>query len=480
MPTFPLRLPTESTIGRDGQEANVRLVNVYAEVQGVDRDGKAAFTTYAAPGLTRWSTRSYIGSERGMILLDDETLIAILGTAIVQFDTAGDSSTLAGITGSDRLTMARNMNASNPAIAIVNSANKYYTLINGVLTDQGISEANLPSPNSVCYTGGYFVFGTDVGKIVHTPPIDEATGITSLMYAYAASTSDAIVRVWAHVGFLYVFKSKSTEVWGNMATTPFAFAPVQQYFPLGLLAKFSIADTENGIFWIDHNGVVRMGVDGNAQRISTHTVDRAIASLSSEDRRDIIGSIIHWEGHKCYQIRSSEWTWIYDIAMQRWFQRKSADLNHWIVNDAIVFDTKYICSSGDNGLLYVLDPSSYSDDGSEFTVELWCPNSNSFPDGVVVDQLDVDCITGVGLNSGDSVSSNVEPLLMIDYSDDGGHRFKGERTARLGKIGETTRMVRTNRWGRMTNKGRIWRFRASASVLRGVIQAAITGRKVNT
>jgi hypothetical protein len=50
---------------------------------------------------------------------------------------------------------------------------------------------------------------------------------------------------------------------------------------------------------------------------------------------------------------------------------------------------------------------------------------------------------------------------------------------RLGKIGEVNRFVRTNRWGRMNNKGRIWRFRASASVLRGIIQANITGRKVN-
>jgi len=478
MAQFPLRLPTESTIGKDGQEANTRLVNAYAEVLGADKDGKAAFTTYAAPGLTRWSQETFTGAERGMILLDDSQLIAVLGGAVVQFNTSGASTVLAGMAGTSRLTMARNMNPTNPAIAICNETNKYYTLINGTVTDQGVSEANLTNPNSVCYTGGYFVFGTDAGKIIHTPPIDQATGISSLMYAYAASTSDKIIRVWAHVGFLYVFKSKSTEVWGNAGTTPFAFQPVQQYFPLGLLAKFSLADAETGMYWIDHSGVVRNGVDGSAQRISTHTVDRAISGLSAADRMGIIGSIIQWEGHKCYQIRSTSWTWIYDIAMQRWFQRKTGGLDHWLVNDAIVFDAKYICSSGENGILYQLDASKHNDDGREFTVELWCPNSNSFPDGVVVDQLDFDCITGRGLTTG--VSSDVDPLLMIDFSDDGGRSFKCERTVRLGRIGETNRFIRTNRWGRMSNKGRIWRVRASASILRGVIQASITGRKVNT
>jgi hypothetical protein len=478
MGSFPLRLPTESTIGKNGLEANARLVNAYCEQMGADKDGKTAFTTYPSPGLTRWSTDAYTGAQRGMILLDDAHLITVLGASVIEWNTSGVATPLAGVSGSDRLIMARNMNASSPAIAICNSTNKYYTLIGGVVTDQGVSEANLTLPNSVCYTGGYFVFGTDVGKIIHTPPIDQATGISALAYAYAASTSDAIIRVFAHVGFLYVFKSKSTEVWGNVGTTPFAFTPVQQYFPLGLLAKHSLADCESGIFWVDHNGVVRNGVDGNAQRISTHTVDRAIASLSAADQQALIGSIISWEGHKCYVLRSTDWTWIYDISMQRWHQRKSGGLDYWLVNDAIAFNGEYICSSSENGVLYTLDPSVYNDDGKEFTVELWCPNANAFPDGLVVDQLDVDCITGVGLGSG--LSSDVNPLIMIDYSDDGGLSFRGERTMPLGETGKPNQIVRTNRWGRCSNKGRIWRFRASASVLRGVMQANIDGRKVNT
>src|SRR5579883_2413506 len=238
MQPIPLRLPAESTIGRDGQEANTRLINAYAEAHGADRDGKAAFTTYPVPGLTRFNQTSFTGAERGMILLDDSHLIAVLGVQVVQFTTAGASSVLANLAGSDRLTMARNLN-STPQIGIVNSTGQYYYLQRDTLTLP--TEPNLPAPNSITYLGGYFVFGIGDGtnRIFHTPPLDLATGISALAFGYASASSDTIVRVYAHAGFLYVFKSKSLEIWQNAGTSPFAFAPVQQYVQLGLLAKFS-------------------------------------------------------------------------------------------------------------------------------------------------------------------------------------------------------------------------------------------------
>jgi hypothetical protein len=40
-------------------------------------------------------------------------------------------------------------------------------------------------------------------------------------------------------------------------------------------------------------------------------------------------------------------------------------------------------------------------------------------------------------------------------------------------------MVRSGRWGRTAQKGRIWRFRASAAVLRGILQASLRARTAN-
>ena len=70
------------------------------------------------------------------------------------------------------------------------------------------------------------------------------------------------------------------------------------------------------------------------------------------------------------------------------------------------------------------------------------------------------------------------PLIMVDYSDDGGKNFVGERTASLGALGQYNTKIRMNKWGHVKESGRQWRIRASAAVLRGIIGATIDARPI--
>jgi hypothetical protein len=87
-------------------------------------------------------------------------------------------------------------------------------------------------------------------------------------------------------------------------------------------------------------------------------------------------------------------------------------------------------------------------------------------------------LTGDAVWSDDYWAPLIDPAVMVDYSDDGGANFEGERTAKLGKIGERRQRVKWDKWGLVDVQGRIWRFRISAAVLRGVIEAYVTGRAV--
>lgn len=78
-----------------------------------------------------------------------------------------------------------------------------------------------------------------------------------------------------------------------------------------------------------------------------------------------------------------------------------------------------------------------------------------------------------------SVAADIDPMLMIDYSDDGGASFVGERQVSLGHAGARKQNIKTSGWGTVSNKGRIWRFRASARVLKGIIQASLIGEPLN-
>ena len=470
---IPLRLPTESTIGRSGQEAYSRLVNSYVEVQGTDRDGKSLYCNYARPGLARFSAASFASTARVLVKLSDTALIAVLGTQVAQFATDGTSSVLAVLAGTDRLTAALNQNSTHAQIALVSDGGTYSLLANGGVSNPA---TGFNAPNSVTFLKGKFIFTTpNSGGIIFHSALNDGTSFNSLSFGYANSDPSPLVRGIADAGYYYVFGEKIMEIWQDAGTTPFALAPLQQYIPMGLGAKYSLVKgAENGLIWVDHRGIVRYGRDGGAQRISTHTVERAISELSATDLAKVAGTYFVAQGHQFYALSApTQWTWIYDLSMQRWFEWGSYGLSRWLGNDAIQFGNSWVACDYRNGLLYTISADAYDDAGAEFVLELYCPHVHNHPNALIVDRLDIDVVSGTGLVSG--TVDDVSPQIQVSWSSDGGKTFRGERFASIGQGGQFGQLVRMNNWGRVNPKGRTWRIAASARVLRGVIQASLTG-----
>lgn len=474
-PPIPLMLPTGSTIGRDGQVANARLVNAYAEDNG--EDAKSRYTIYAAPGRTRWDSASHEGGNRGMIELDRNNLIAVLGNTVASFDASGNSTPLASIVGSTRVIMARNRRTT-PQIGIVTDVGQYYVLEAGVLTQN--SDSDLPAPNSIAYLDGFFLYGIDDGRIFASD-LEDANSIQADAFDYAKSDSSRLRRVIANAGHLYVMKEKGAEIWRadpSLASENFPFSPVQQDIDIGISAPHSIAGFSRGLGWIDDEGVVRFGRDGDAQRISSHTVERAIQDLNSAELDGVYGFSHTFQGHETYVLSSARWTWCYDTTNPKnpWYERSNRDGGPWAPNAHAIFNGRDIVGNAVNGQLHYIDPENYRDGGDHLLMEIWCAQSHRFPNRMTVDAVEIDAISGVGLNSGDA--HNDAPQLMVDYSDNGGKTFHGERSVSLGPIGDFRRAIRLNRWGQVNEKGRIWRIRASAAVLRGVNQVALSARPI--
>lgn len=477
---FPLRLPTESTRGRSGQEANTRLVNGYTETLGTDQDGKSRYTVYARPGLMRFGTSSFPVTAIGMVLLSDTALVAVLGTQIVSFDTSGNATVLNTLAASGNLTMAIN-EAATPEVAMVDDGGTFTRMVSGALSNPTTSFA---APNSVTFLRGKFCFTTAGGLIFHSA-INNGNSYNAGSFDFANSDPNALVRGIADAGFWYIFGTRTLEIWQDVGAFPMAFQPLQQYIPMGLLAKYSLTKGgTNGLLWVDHRGVVRYGRDGGAQRISTHTVERAIETLPDADRPNLNGTYFVSQGHEFYALSAPVdtntgapgFTWVYDIGNQRWYEWNSFGLGRWIGQNAILFNQHWVMSDYRNGLLYQTNDGEYDDAGTEFILELWCPHMHNFRGGIFADSLDIDIASGVGL-VGTGTSDDTSPMIAVSFSDDGGETFKYERSASIGQAGQYGQLVRLNQWGRINQKGRIWRIRASSRVLRSVIQANVRGRR---
>jgi len=473
----PLQLPVGSTIGRDGDVAKTRVINAYPQITG--NQAKAPYVLYAAPGLKRWDDDSFSGGFRGAIEKDDFTLIAVLGNEVVSFSADGSSTKIGSLIGSDRVIMTKNR--ANPVEIIIITGSQAFQLKDGVITQ--VTTGNLPPPNSATYLRGRVLYGIQDGRVFASDS-EDADSINALAFEPADTRADGLVRVFEHSGFAYVFGRTSIEIFApdpSLAGEPFPFSPVQQNIAIGCAGKHTIVEGSRGLIWVDDKSFVRFGRDGGAQPISNVTVERAIEALSVDERADLVGMSYTFEGHEIYALKSALWTYEFDFHVaskfgveNAWRERQSLDSATWQVEGINRFAGKEIAGRSADGNLYEIDPQTFDEAGDEIKMELWLPYSHRFPRSAIIDQLKLDAITGVGKISGGL--DVTDPVVMIDYSDDGGKTFEGEEQASLGGIGEYRTEIETYQWGLMGSQGRIWRLRASASVLRGFIQAHIEAR----
>ena len=100
--------------------------------------------------------------------------------------------------------------------------------------------------------------------------------------------------------------------------------------------------------------------------------------------------------------------------------------------------------------------------------ERWFPHISAENKRSYFSFLQLDLEAGVGLTTG----QGSDPLVVFDWSDDGGHTFKPQRTKSAGKLGEyTTRCVL---WQLGESRDRVFRFSVTDpvqwSIINGYVQ----------
>jgi len=454
----------QSKPARYGQVGALRNVNCFVEDQG--EESKSPLPVYACPGLKRWDQNDPIpsGKCRGMETFLNIGLYAVLGTSVWKFDTSGNGTELTGtIPGTDSVYIKRNMR-TYPHIAILTASGSYYYIDTQDDSIAEITDDDLPTPNSLTVLDRYTVFSINDGRIFHSG-LDDATEVGALAFASAESAPDGLQRVFAQGGFLYAFGEDSLEVWQNVGTTPFAFAPTNSDIDVGTRSPQSVTDLVDTLGWVDQYGIVRALNGGTPQRISDHAVERAIEDLTQNEREAIHGMYYVHEGHGVFSLTSDQWTWEYDRNTGIWHERESKDLNNWIGRFAVTFAGKQIIGSLSDGALYEVDPDHAKDGDDEFTIETVSQTVHQFPDHLRFHRFAIDAVTGVDMPDG------VDPDLVLDWSDDGGVTWSTARTLSLGSTGDYQKRLRALRLGKSGEAGRIFRMKADSRVFRAFMNA---------
>lgn len=480
-----------------------RTVNLYAEMSGSGLSKTIAMLV-GTPGTVRWSNDFTLEPVRagGMLRFSSSIMIAVGATQVVKYDASANGTRLGYINfGMGPVSMASN----GTVIMLVTGPDGYF--IDPVLgTITQIVDPAFVGADKVDFINGYFVFnkrGTQQYQWIGP----YSTVIDPLAFASAEGAPDLLVSLIVDHEQVLLIGETTAEFHAPSGDADQPFQPVQgAQIEQGCAAAFSVAKITDGtgagtVLWLTRNeagqGMVVRTAGYQPLRISNHAVEFAIASYG--DVSDAIAYTYQQEGHNFYMLTfpSADKTWCYDLATELWHERMSTDVldgagqpGSWTnhrhrSNCHVFFAGKNLIGDFETGEILYFDLNRYSDNQLQDPAEVsigypiiairQCPHLAVGDAWQVFWELWIDMETGVGLNDNktfiDGSAAGKDPMLLLEWSDDGGKSFPNSRLIPIGKIGETKTRALARRLGK--SRDRVFRASLSAPVKRAFLDAGV-------
>jgi hypothetical protein len=458
MPEEPIPFPLVSAPGANPYDSAGRLRNCFAEplVTGA----RAQFAWRRAPGLSSFKLASYTG-WRGAIQVGSLLYAAwTSGSHAVASYTTGGVETLLGTQGSGtkKVFWAHN-SAATPDVVYVDPDNGAFqvTVAPAVIA---YPDADVGSPNSVCFLDGYFFFthgdGTCIASGINT------TAVNPLDFVKIDGNEGGLLRAIAF-GELYLCGTDNIDVWQNTAEpVGFPFSRVK-VIPRGLLGRYAISGFEKGfgkgLIFVGDNRVVYI-LDGyNPVKISTPDVDRAISSFlaggGSVDDIEMFPYVVG--GHSCVVLRSPSWTWVFDTDQLYWHERWSQPHLFFRGFGSVFAFNKWLCGDADTANILQINDAVYDELGNNIVYEIESGPVTDFPNRMRVNQATFAMARGVGQALGLN-PQQTDPTVLIQWTDDGGMHWSTPVQRKLGPQETNPGPVRVNRAGVTKDQGRRWKL----------------------
>jgi hypothetical protein len=265
------------------------------------------------------------------------------------------------------------------------------------------SDGAFSGANTVDIIDNYFVYNN---------PTTQQWGASDLLSPISPQTSyslkdgapDDLVALVVDHREVYLMGEVSSEVWTDVGAVPFPFQRIpgtstQQ----GIAAPFSLYRLGNSFAYVSRNNRGQsqiMQMQGYIpQRISTHAVENSLANK-------YVGDAIAWtyqlEGHEVYVVTfpSLQLTWAYDATTAMWHKwLYTTDKNVYQRhrgNCCAVFQGLVIVGDYENGKLYELDKTNYTDDGQNIRRLRRAPHLVTEFQRQYFDELQIQFQPGVG------------------------------------------------------------------------------------
>jgi len=355
------------SVSIDGQEC----VNFYPEITP-SQNSKSKLVLIGTPGKKLFIDVGY-GTIRAMYTTTDNRLFVVTGKKLYEVLSnknkayIGDLDTKTGSIG-----IAEN---ETQLMLCDGIAGYLYYLNNGVKpagTFEKILSPDYRNGSSLVNIDRYFIQNVNDEGYFIVSNIGDGSTWDLLNFAYAERSPDKIMTICSVNNELWVFGTRTIEVWYNSGAVDFPFSRINNAFiNIGLGAKNSVGVINNSVLWIggndQGNNIVWMATGYIPKRVSNNAIEYLISSLGNIS--DTKAWVYQQEGHMFYVLNftKANKTLCYDAATDMWHERgylnRKTGLNDRdIAEYHTFFNGKNHVSDYRNSKVYELDLDYYFDD----------------------------------------------------------------------------------------------------------------------
>lgn len=386
------------------------------------------------------------------------TLQTIITTTTITVDESANTSTTAVQISTTPLGGETVTTTTTTTVPLTSGTVPYVETETAVTTSQAkntfqkIDDPAFYGADGVDYIDAFLFFNKPGTPQFYCTTSETVTPFDANYFANKTGYADNLVRAVAMHREIWLIGEVTTEVWYDAGGATFPFAEVPGAFiQHGCAAKFSVAVKHEQIFWLSKNlqgeCIVLCASGYDVARVSTHAIEWAISQY--ETISDAIGFIYQEAGHEFYVLTfpTADKTWVYDNISGLWHERMWLDSDgkeHRVrANCAAFVYGKNVCGDWQNGNLYLIDQTNYTDNGEPIR------RIRSFP--VLMNELKrigynkfiADMQVGSAENG---ASENAEFLVALRYSDTGGQSWSDYIYRPVGGVGQ---FLTTMQWRRL-------------------------------
>lgn len=366
------------------------------------------------------------------------------GNKLVSYGPSGIATEHGEIEGIGRIDMANN----GSSLVIVVPNGKGYVWDGVTLTP--ITDPDYQKSDTVEFYRGFFVFTTSNGKQLFVSNLNTPLTFSALDFGSAEGDPDRIVTQVLDHDELSILGEVTTE---NFKLVGGAGFPLQiipgAYTEKGAAAKFGVVKFDNTYLFIgggvnEKPAIWRQTSSSQASKVSTDAVDNEIQKFTKAEIAEAFAMTYTQRGQflAIFTINSTRIpskTFVYNsTASQLSGQRvwstfqTGVTTDSWRVNTIVKAYGKLLCGDAVDGRIGELDTEVFTEYGLNIFRQTTLQPFSVDGKTVFAGEFEAGFEGGLGLTTG----QGSDPIVRMDFSDDGGRTFSYETFRRLGKIGE--------------------------------------------